>query len=753
MENIAKVKSQLEEKKNGIEICQGKIMTLKDRILANQKNIQTLNLGISNQNRLRRNYSKNIEKLEKLQSIMEENSKTIESMTVLQLNEVTKYQRPPEIIQKGLEAIFFLLRGKQLSWEKIRSEISSGTFIKEILRFDLHKVPVEIIEEVKKNYIQTEVWNLKRLKRASVAMGPLGNWLQCQIELADFCQTNEETVSFLHISQAIYTLEHEISIIVEQIEHDNFECIECEQEMEKLEIEAGDLEHELKIMEHNPDKIGKRMSLLNGILLNPEMIAKKLNIIRNSIINEVKKSKLNIFSFGSFFIFRNLKTNSQVFEETIKKTSFYDNNFKNISENSARLQLDNKTFEEIGVMTENIKTIKLLNHNYDYIQSKLTIEKHSEEISRFSVDKINNNKIKSSFLEAEIEKKSSKISIHDIFNLNSIDLNNKMADKMCQTDQFMLLHYLNLTYLKQPHSFWEKYQYERTINLSEGLETTQSQEKIKEIDTIETINHSEANNTSNFEYNRNHFQKKLSHSKKIENQHTQTDFDLIRIYLNENKEFFPQFGSLFNSVETKTDHQTDILEKNKLKTVKKYTISQNDNNELLKIGYEPKNLLATSPLNGNPSMHVNFSQNLIDSKKLTDDRTNNPDLKLYSNSPNRNSIVNKNTSVPLKKFSKYAKIGILFQDYFPTHANQSSLPERLINSSSIQENQQFNQSMNPKWPESLVEKSRINSIPDNLSNFASNPQQQFHSSINKSTEHVKSMKELQDLNKTNIRDN
>ena len=230
--------------------------------------------------------------------MMQKAEKTIHEMSILMINEITKYRKPPEIIQKGLEAIVYLLKGKKLTWEKIRSEINSGDFIRDILTFNLSNVSMEIIDVVKREYIQTETWDLKRLQKASKAMGPLGNWLQCQVELAELSKSNENAKFIMNSNVEILKLEQKKSFIMQEIESCNIECVLIEEENEVLGNEVSDLRHFLNLMTANNENtvIKKRRSSINGILINPEKIFEKINQIGNNdnLDNEDSSDKLSI---------------------------------------------------------------------------------------------------------------------------------------------------------------------------------------------------------------------------------------------------------------------------------------------------------------------------------------------------------------------------------------------------------------------------------------------------------------------------
>lgn len=255
---------------------------LKERVAEGEARVRAVEERVLFLRRKRRKQSRAFEKLAKISAMMEDSQKTIEAMTVLQLNEITKYRQPPEVIQKALEAILLLLRGKKLPWDKIRSEVTSGTFVKSVLTFNVGRAPMEAVEAVKREYIQTELWDLRRLHRASRAMGPLGNWLQCQIEFFEFSRSHAEGREVMKFNAEILELEAEKEAVLEAIENDNIEIVRAEEELERLDNELSDSEFVGRQRAASGQAaVQKRVSAVDGLLVDAQKISEKLNLISN----------------------------------------------------------------------------------------------------------------------------------------------------------------------------------------------------------------------------------------------------------------------------------------------------------------------------------------------------------------------------------------------------------------------------------------------------------------------------------------
>ena len=78
----------------------------------------------------------------------------------------------------ALEGVYLLLTKKVLDWDKIKKKMNDGTFVSKLKKINLSKIDKKVLEKFKKEYIQTDLWDLKKLKRASKAMGPLGEYLE-----------------------------------------------------------------------------------------------------------------------------------------------------------------------------------------------------------------------------------------------------------------------------------------------------------------------------------------------------------------------------------------------------------------------------------------------------------------------------------------------------------------------------------------------------------------------------------------------
>lgn len=239
--------------------------------------------------------------INRLNIVLEDVQHSVETMSILQLNEITKYNNPPEVIKIALEGILFLLRGRKMTWLEIRKEISKGNFIKEILRFNVGKADQNILRLIQNDYILLEKWNLERLKKASKAMGPLGEWLQCQVELYDASTKSPNAVEFLGIREKLGDLEENELQYQSLVEENEAEAEELEIELAQLELEVEELELISSSPEAKASFVTKKVRFAEGSYPVYEG-RDKLSLFRNSDVSRKDKKNNKIFSDNFFFV-------------------------------------------------------------------------------------------------------------------------------------------------------------------------------------------------------------------------------------------------------------------------------------------------------------------------------------------------------------------------------------------------------------------------------------------------------------------
>lgn len=327
---IAELLEQIRLKKEAVVKANQKMHTIQNNLAHKKNRIRTLS-----------RYQKDINRLN---VVLEEVQRSVESMSILQLNEITKYNNPPEVIKIAIEGILFLLRGKKLPWIDLRKEIAKSNFIKEVLRFKLAKADPELVKTIQDQYILTDKWNLDRLKKASKAMGPLGEWLQCQVELYDASTKSADAAEYLQIHENVGELEENKHLMESIMEENEAEAEELElqvaqlqEEVEELEIlvsnpdvmTTSNIDKKVSTNENNLSFVTKRVRFAENSSDLMEERMKKMSVIRNSEATPKKKPK---FVYDNFLYVQRKRDTEEYFKMfDFKSLEYYQNRLKKTS--------------------------------------------------------------------------------------------------------------------------------------------------------------------------------------------------------------------------------------------------------------------------------------------------------------------------------------------------------------------------------------------------------------------------------------
>ena len=121
------------------------------------------------------------EDIEKIIPLLDQAKNTVAQINQKQLEEIRKYNVPPEKVLMTLTAVFHLLDGRELEWKEIVSKLGHGNFITMVLDLDWNKVSSSTLMNIRKKYLSRKEWDLNKIKVASQAAGPLADWLESEI--------------------------------------------------------------------------------------------------------------------------------------------------------------------------------------------------------------------------------------------------------------------------------------------------------------------------------------------------------------------------------------------------------------------------------------------------------------------------------------------------------------------------------------------------------------------------------------------
>ena len=201
--------------------------------------------------------------LEEVGPALEKAQKSVSSISNAQLNEVKNYKVPPARVVMVLEAVIYLIKGKKLEWNDIKSEMTKSGFIDSVLSFDINKVSSAKKDKLKNDYVQSKDWDVKAIYSSSKAAGPLADWLESQLKYADILTQvkplNDEIESLANENQALEDQQAQLTQTIKELE-------ENIKEYKKEYAELISQTEELKAEKENvQNKIGKSESLLMSL--------------------------------------------------------------------------------------------------------------------------------------------------------------------------------------------------------------------------------------------------------------------------------------------------------------------------------------------------------------------------------------------------------------------------------------------------------------------------------------------------------
>ena len=185
--------------------------------------------------------------IDRLNFLLEMSKKSVALITPKELEEIMKYNNPPERIKLALEAVMYLLHGKKMDWDSIKREMSSGAFISGIIKFNPRNPNTNVINNLQRDYVQAEWFDIAKIRAASQAVGPLADWLVSQINFI------KSLGKLTPVMQELKDLKNErLSLEDKELEL-NEEITNIETMIDIAQIQRQNLEEEIKSFEKGVD--------------------------------------------------------------------------------------------------------------------------------------------------------------------------------------------------------------------------------------------------------------------------------------------------------------------------------------------------------------------------------------------------------------------------------------------------------------------------------------------------------------------
>lgn len=161
MNLIQQESSQAEEKKSELVILQEQIKSKKEEIEARKEIIQR--------------------DLDQAGPALESAKSAVLGLDKKQLESIKTLKNPPAKIKMTLEGVAFILTQKKQQWADIVKLMVQAGFIKSILDIRVDLIRLEVINQIKKEYLEQKDWDVSSISSAFGPAGVLAQWLESQI--------------------------------------------------------------------------------------------------------------------------------------------------------------------------------------------------------------------------------------------------------------------------------------------------------------------------------------------------------------------------------------------------------------------------------------------------------------------------------------------------------------------------------------------------------------------------------------------
>ncbi|KRX03420.1 Insulin-like growth factor binding protein, N-terminal [Pseudocohnilembus persalinus] len=178
-------------------------------------------------------------------------------------------KQPPERIVMTLEACMMAIKrqAKKYTWDELKREMMDVTFRKKLLQYNPESLPDKVARKITKDYIESSIWNLQRIKKASAVSGAFALWLNAIIKFKKIKFENKELFEQI---QFVKNQELEIQKDIKQLE-------EYETYQNLLHKEERQIDKENKLIENQIIKLKYEISQNNEEQIKIKDEIEKLN--------------------------------------------------------------------------------------------------------------------------------------------------------------------------------------------------------------------------------------------------------------------------------------------------------------------------------------------------------------------------------------------------------------------------------------------------------------------------------------------
>jgi dynein heavy chain 1 len=224
--------------------------------------------------------------LARAEPALEEALGAVKGIKKKHLEEVRGFARPPELVQRAMEAVLILLKGKKLDWTAIRKALNEQGFIPSIVEFDSKSINAKQRQLIHEEYLSDSKFTYDSVNRASQACGPLVKWIVAQLEYSEIldkvqplrekvakledeaqvveAQATTMNESITQLESSIAKYKEEYAVLISQSESIKAEMSTVQSKVDRSIQLISDLSSERQRWEHESRTFEEHMSTLVG---------------------------------------------------------------------------------------------------------------------------------------------------------------------------------------------------------------------------------------------------------------------------------------------------------------------------------------------------------------------------------------------------------------------------------------------------------------------------------------------------------
>lgn len=179
------------------------------------------------------------------------------------LNELRAFPNPPQAVKGTLGAVCELLGHSASTWRDIMQFVRSDDFIARIVNFDSSELEPQVRAKLKREFVENPNLSYDKVNRASVACGPLAQWIHAQVHysevLAKIEPLKQELLKLSEAAREKRAQEQAINEIIGELEE---KLSKCTSDYAALIADTQIIKAELSTVENH---VGRSLELISSL--------------------------------------------------------------------------------------------------------------------------------------------------------------------------------------------------------------------------------------------------------------------------------------------------------------------------------------------------------------------------------------------------------------------------------------------------------------------------------------------------------